>query len=112
MASRATALAFVSAVAAALVAIILAPALCLTWSPWKWSRILADLVVMNATIYTSDPSLPFAQAMAIRGGRILRVGSYSSVEVFELYLPLEIYSVLCLLFVSAVDAGWSRVICD
>ncbi|CAL9781160.1 unnamed protein product [Musa acuminata subsp. burmannicoides] len=80
MASRTTALASLSAVAAALFAIILAPALRLTWSPWKWSRISADLVVMNATIYTSDPSLPFAQAMAVRGGRILRVGSYSSVE--------------------------------
>ncbi|THU55338.1 hypothetical protein C4D60_Mb11t05520 [Musa balbisiana] len=80
MASRATALASLSAVAAALFAIILAPALRLTWTPWKWSRISADLVVMNATIYTSDPSLPFAQAMAVRGGRILRVGSYSSVE--------------------------------
>ncbi|XP_065029057.1 protein LONG AFTER FAR-RED 3-like isoform X2 [Musa acuminata AAA Group] len=80
MASRTTALASLSAVAAALFAIIVAPALRLTWSPWKWSRISADLVVMNATIYTSDPSLPFAQAMAVRGGRILRVGSYSSVE--------------------------------
>ncbi|URD81534.1 Amidohydrolase family [Musa troglodytarum] len=84
MASRATALASLSAVAAALLAIILAPALRLTWSPWKWSRISADLVVMNATIYTSDPSLPFAQAMAVRGGRILRVGSYSSVEAVRL----------------------------
>ncbi|PKI63025.1 hypothetical protein CRG98_016664, partial [Punica granatum] len=41
---------------------------------------LADLVVKNATIYTSDASLPFADSMAIRSGRILRVGSYSSLQ--------------------------------
>lgn len=38
--------------------------------------------MMNATIYTSDPSLPFADAMAVRNGRILRVGNYSSVQEF------------------------------
>ncbi|CAH9058318.1 unnamed protein product [Cuscuta europaea] len=40
----------------------------------------ADLVVRNATIYTSDETLPFADSMAIRGGRILRVGTYSSIQ--------------------------------
>ncbi|VFQ61397.1 unnamed protein product [Cuscuta campestris] len=40
----------------------------------------ADLVVRNATIYTADESLPFADSMAIRGGRILRVGTYSSIQ--------------------------------
>ncbi|KAM0954160.1 putative metal-dependent hydrolase, composite domain superfamily [Dioscorea sansibarensis] len=45
---------------------------------WRWAEVFAaDMVVMNATIYTSDPFLPFAEAMAVRNGRILRVGNYS-----------------------------------
>ncbi|HYC51684.1 MAG TPA: amidohydrolase [Gemmatimonadaceae bacterium] len=35
----------------------------------------ADLVVTNARIYTADDGRPMASAMAIRGGRILFVGS-------------------------------------
>ncbi|XP_057524978.1 protein LONG AFTER FAR-RED 3 isoform X1 [Amaranthus tricolor] len=38
----------------------------------------ADLLVTNAFIYTSDPSLPFADSMAVKNGRILRLGNYSS----------------------------------
>ncbi|KAH6819713.1 Amidohydrolase family [Perilla frutescens var. frutescens] len=40
----------------------------------------ADFVVMNGTIYTSDAALPYADSMAIRGSRIVRVGNYSSVQ--------------------------------
>ena len=35
----------------------------------------ADLIVTNARIHTVDDSRPFAEAMAIRGGRVLFVGS-------------------------------------
>ena len=35
----------------------------------------ADLVVLNARIYTVDPSHPVAQAMAVKDGRILFTGS-------------------------------------
>ncbi|KAI3425631.1 Amidohydro_3 domain-containing protein, partial [Psidium guajava] len=42
---------------------------------------IADLVVWNGTIYTSDASLPFADSMAVRSGRVLRVGSYSSLKM-------------------------------
>src|SRR5881392_414550 len=35
----------------------------------------ADLVVTNARIYTVDDGRPVAEAMAIRGGRIMFVGS-------------------------------------
>ncbi|XP_010938567.1 protein LONG AFTER FAR-RED 3 isoform X2 [Elaeis guineensis] len=73
-------LTFLSAAGVALLAILLLPALNPSRSLWKWRRTSADLVVMNATIYTSDPSFPFAEAMAIRNGRILRVGNYSSVK--------------------------------
>ncbi|KAK4746232.1 hypothetical protein SAY87_012544 [Trapa incisa] len=41
---------------------------------------LADLLVKNATIYTSDDSLLYADSMAIRSGRILRVGSYANLQ--------------------------------
>lgn len=35
----------------------------------------ADLVIHNARIYTVDPNRPFAEAMAVRNGRVLFVGS-------------------------------------
>lgn len=41
----------------------------------------ADLVVKNGVIFTSEASMPFADSMAIRNGRILRVGNYSSIQV-------------------------------
>ncbi|KAL5994643.1 hypothetical protein ACLOJK_024696 [Asimina triloba] len=74
---------FLSASAVALIAIALLPAfhsqrsLLLKVS----SDAVADLVVTNGIIYTADSSLPFAEAMAIRSGRIIRVGNRSSVQV-------------------------------
>ncbi|KAL3814746.1 hypothetical protein ACJIZ3_016014 [Penstemon smallii] len=47
---------------------------------WLHGEEVADLLVMNATIYTSDAILPFADSMAIRSGRIIRIGNYSSVQ--------------------------------
>ncbi|KAJ7949348.1 Amidohydrolase [Quillaja saponaria] len=41
---------------------------------------VADLIVRNGVLYTSDESLPFADSMAVRKGRILRVGNYSFVQ--------------------------------
>ncbi|XP_077217695.1 protein LONG AFTER FAR-RED 3-like isoform X2 [Tasmannia lanceolata] len=71
---------FISAMAAAILAIVFLPAFnTILRSSMKSSRV-ADLVVMNATIYTSDPYFPFAQAMAIRGGRILGLGNFSSLQ--------------------------------
>ncbi|KAK9128955.1 hypothetical protein Syun_017752 [Stephania yunnanensis] len=46
----------------------------------RLSRDVADLVVTNAVIYTSDLATPFAEAMAVRDGRIVRVGDRSSVQ--------------------------------
>ncbi|KAI3844212.1 hypothetical protein MKX03_032283 [Papaver bracteatum] len=76
---------FLSALLAALLAVFSIP----TTTTERWwslkSRLsssleVADLVVTNAVIYTSDSSLPFAQAMAIRHGRIIRIGTHSSVQ--------------------------------
>jgi len=39
------------------------------------------MILANATIYTADPARPFADAMAVRGGRVLRIGTYESVKV-------------------------------
>lgn len=44
------------------------------------ARMVADLVVRNGTIFTSDDSLQFADSIAIRNGRILRVGSFLSMQ--------------------------------
>ncbi|XP_010557861.1 PREDICTED: uncharacterized protein LOC104826726 [Tarenaya hassleriana] len=44
------------------------------------ARMVADLVVRNGTIFTSDDALLFTDSMAIRNGRILRVGSFSSIQ--------------------------------
>ncbi|XP_030965793.1 protein LONG AFTER FAR-RED 3-like isoform X3 [Quercus lobata] len=44
------------------------------------SSLIADLVVRNGVIYTSDESLPFADSMAIHNGRILRLGNFSFVQ--------------------------------
>uniref|UniRef100_A0A0D9VAB3 Amidohydrolase 3 domain-containing protein n=1 Tax=Leersia perrieri TaxID=77586 RepID=A0A0D9VAB3_9ORYZ len=41
---------------------------------------VADMILANATIYTADPAMPFAEAMAVRDGRVLRVGGYDSVK--------------------------------
>ncbi|KAJ0978780.1 hypothetical protein J5N97_014254 [Dioscorea zingiberensis] len=70
---------FLSAAAVAFWAILLYPTLNIRW---RWDEAsAADMVVMNATIYTSDPSLPFVEAFAVRNGRILRVGNYSSMKM-------------------------------
>jgi hypothetical protein len=39
------------------------------------------MILANATIYTADPARPFGAAMAVRGGRVLHVGTYDSVKV-------------------------------
>ncbi|GKU91342.1 hypothetical protein SLEP1_g5228 [Rubroshorea leprosula] len=55
------------------------------WLKWRAAlvpstKLAADLIVRNGFTFTSDPSLPFADSMAIRDGRILRVGNYSSLQ--------------------------------
>ncbi|XP_004307112.1 PREDICTED: uncharacterized protein LOC101307247 [Fragaria vesca subsp. vesca] len=45
-----------------------------------WTSPAADLVVKNAKIYTVDDSLPLADSMAVRSGRVLRIGTYSSIQ--------------------------------
>ncbi|KAL0387844.1 UNVERIFIED_CONTAM: protein LONG AFTER FAR-RED 3 [Sesamum radiatum] len=64
---------------------------------------VADLVVVNGTIYTSDAAFPFADSMAIRGGRILRVGNSSSMQVADIN-PLGSIKTA----VKRVPPGWTE----
>eukprot|EP00249_Psilotum_nudum_P004681 c18189_g1_i3 orf=660-2312(-) len=41
----------------------------------------ADVIITNAVIYTCDPDLPWADSMAVRKGRISRIGSVARVQV-------------------------------
>ena len=43
----------------------------------------ADLVVMNARIYTVNSNEPWAQAMAVREGKIIAVGSDKSIAAYQ-----------------------------
>ncbi len=43
----------------------------------------ADLVLLSAKIWTGDPARPSAQALAVRGGRIVAVGTDSDIEALR-----------------------------
>jgi urease alpha subunit len=78
---------FVSAAVFLLISVAYLPLLNdLYWSTLKSltppAGIVADLLVTNGTIFTSDSSLPFADSMAIRNGRILKVGSFATLKGF------------------------------
>ncbi|KAL2326368.1 hypothetical protein Fmac_025426 [Flemingia macrophylla] len=49
------------------------------------SHPVADLVLRNGVIYTSDDSLPFVDSMAVANGRVIRVGNHSFVKELEGY---------------------------
>jgi predicted amidohydrolase YtcJ len=44
------------------------------------SRPVVDLALLNARVYTLDPSRPWAQALAIGGSRIVAVGSTAEIQ--------------------------------
>ncbi|XVF00244.1 hypothetical protein REPUB_Repub03eG0268300 [Reevesia pubescens] len=65
------------------------------WLKWRATlipstKLGADLIVKNGVIFTSDPSFPFADSMAIRDGRILRLGNYSSLQDLSGYDTKEL----------------------
>ena len=41
---------------------------------------VADLIIVNARVHTVDPSMPSAQAVAVCGDRLGRVGSNEDVN--------------------------------
>ena len=38
----------------------------------------ADLIVLNARVFTIDPAMPRAEAFAVKDGRFIAVGSYGA----------------------------------
>ncbi|KAK4253181.1 hypothetical protein QN277_010777 [Acacia crassicarpa] len=67
---------------------LLDPKYFLSWKP-RVSTV-ADLIVRNGVIYTSDDSLLFADSMAVGNGRVLRVGNYSFVQELADYRTKEL----------------------
>ncbi|RDX77817.1 ytcJ, partial [Mucuna pruriens] len=51
---------------------------------------VADLILTNGVIYTSDDSLPFAHSMAVANGRVLRLGNHSFVKELAGYRTQEL----------------------
>ena len=43
----------------------------------------ADLILINGRIYTVEPSQPWVEALAIKGGRILAVGDSAEIEALK-----------------------------
>ncbi|KAI9075512.1 hypothetical protein K1719_042523 [Acacia pycnantha] len=67
---------------------LLDPKYFLSWKP-RVSPV-ADLIVRNGVIYTSDNALLFADSMAVGNGRVLRVGNYSFVQELADYRTKEL----------------------
>ena len=44
-------------------------------NPAETQTLVADIVIVNATVRTMDPARPTAEAIAILGNRIVHVGS-------------------------------------
>jgi hypothetical protein len=97
----------------------------LYWSTLKSltppAGIVADLLVTNGTIFTSDSSLPFADSMAIRNGRILKVGSFATLKVLHFFYPpfqCSMWLMLLSYYFTGMNEAesltlfWSHVICD
>src|SRR5947207_217919 len=42
----------------------------------------ADVLLLNGRLFTADPSRPYAEALAIRGDRIVALGTSASIESF------------------------------
>ncbi|KAF7836219.1 protein LONG AFTER FAR-RED 3 [Senna tora] len=68
---------------------LLDPKYFISWKP-SLSSPVADLILRNGLIYTSDDSLLFADSMAVGDGRVLRVGNYSFVQELADYRTEEL----------------------
>jgi len=75
----------------------------LTWKklPQSTLPLVADLIIRNGVIYTSDDSLPFAQSMAVANGRVLRIGNNSFVQVH--FISLFLLNKYCMWFWTSIS---------
>lgn len=48
---------------------------------------IADQLYINGHIWTADPSLPFVEALAVKGDKILAVGSNTDLNQFKTLQP-------------------------
>jgi predicted amidohydrolase YtcJ len=58
---------------------------CACWlaTAFGQSKPIADLILTNAKVWTVDPKQPIAEAVAVRGDRILAVGSNSDIDALR-----------------------------
>ncbi len=47
---------------------------------FRKKAVCADRIFYNAKVYTMDPVLPWTEAVAVEGGKIMAVGNYSEME--------------------------------
>ena len=62
---------------------LLAAVLCLSFSSTAQTATQADTVIVNARIYTVNPGQPWAEALAIRGDKLLAIGSVKEIEAYR-----------------------------
>ena len=43
----------------------------------------ADLIIQNAVIWTANPEQPYAEALAVKAGKILAVGSTDDIQQYS-----------------------------
>lgn len=65
-----------------LIALKIIPLIVLGMSNSIFATEVADSVYLNGKIYTVNESQPWAQAMAVKGGKFLKVGSVAQIEDF------------------------------
>jgi len=63
--------------------LLLAVVFCLSFSSSAQTATQADTVIVNARIYTVNPRRPWAEALAIRGDKLLDVGSVTEIDAYR-----------------------------
>jgi len=98
---------------AAVLAALAAAALLAACTP----REPADLIVTNAAIYTLDAARPWAEAMAVRDGRIVALGSRDEIQARFAGATRDLHGAMVLpgfhdAHVHPIDAGIDLARCD
>ena len=62
-------------------------ALCAVLGACGGAKPMADKILVNGRIWTADPARPWAEAAALRDGRILAVGSAADIRKTAAKIP-------------------------